>query len=69
MNSDEIDILLVEDSPDDAELAIHALRREHLANNIFIARDGEEASGLSLLSRPLFGSVLSSTPPSWSCSI
>ena len=43
MNSDEIDILLVEDSPDDAELAIHALRREHLANNIFIARDGEEA--------------------------
>ncbi len=37
------DILLVEDSPEDAELAIHALRREHLANNIFIVRDGEEA--------------------------
>jgi len=43
MNFDETDILLVEDSGDDAELAIHALRREHLANNIFIARDGEEA--------------------------
>lgn len=43
MNSTETDILLVEDSPDDAELAIHALRREHLANNIFVARDGEEA--------------------------
>ena len=43
MNSDETDILLVEDSNDDAELAIHALRREHLANNIFVARDGEEA--------------------------
>ncbi|MGC2182803.1 MAG: response regulator [Terriglobales bacterium] len=43
MTSDEIDILLVEDSPADAELAIHALRREHLASNIFIARDGEEA--------------------------
>ena len=43
MTFDETDILLVEDSGDDAELAIHALRREHLANNIFIARDGEEA--------------------------
>ena len=39
----ETDILLVEDSPEDADLAIHALRRENLANNIFIARDGEEA--------------------------
>jgi two-component system, response regulator len=43
MNSAETDILLVEDSPDDAELALHALRREHLANNIFVVRDGEEA--------------------------
>jgi CheY-like chemotaxis protein len=43
MNPKETDILLVEDSPDDAELAIHALRNEHLANSIFVARDGEEA--------------------------
>ncbi len=43
MNSVETDILLVEDNADDAELAIHALRREHLANHIYIARDGEEA--------------------------
>ena len=43
MNPSETDILLVEDSPDDAELAIHALRHEHLANNIFVAKDGEEA--------------------------
>ena len=43
MNSTGTDILLVEDSPEDAELAIHALRRENLANNIFVARDGEEA--------------------------
>jgi CheY-like chemotaxis protein len=43
VNSNETDILLVEDSPDDAELAIHALRNEHLANSIFTARDGEEA--------------------------
>ncbi|MGA9040110.1 MAG: response regulator [Terriglobales bacterium] len=43
MNTTGIDILLVEDSPEDAELAVHALRRENLANNIFVARDGEEA--------------------------
>ena len=43
MNSSEVDILLVEDNLDDAELALHALRQEKLANNIFVARDGEEA--------------------------
>jgi CheY-like chemotaxis protein len=43
MNEPDVDILLVEDSLDDAELAMHALRRENLANSIFIARDGEEA--------------------------
>jgi two-component system, response regulator len=43
MESLETDILLVEDNSNDAELAVHALRREKLANNIFIARDGEEA--------------------------
>jgi two-component system response regulator len=39
----EVDILLVEDNPDDVELTLHALRREHLANNIYTVRDGEEA--------------------------
>ncbi len=43
MNSDALDILLVEDSQDDVDLALHTLRREKLANNIFVARDGEEA--------------------------
>jgi two-component system, response regulator len=38
-----IEILLVEDNPDDVELTLHALRRENLANNIHVARDGEEA--------------------------
>jgi two-component system response regulator len=43
MNSAELDILLVEDNQDDMDLALHALRREKLANRIFVARDGEEA--------------------------
>jgi two-component system response regulator len=43
MDANDTDILLVEDSADDAELAIHALRNEHLVNNIFRVKDGEEA--------------------------
>ncbi|HLY62034.1 MAG TPA: response regulator [Terriglobia bacterium] len=39
----DVEILIVEDNLDDAELALHALRRENLANAVEIARDGEEA--------------------------
>ena len=42
MNS-HVDILLVEDSQDDIDLALHALRQGKLANTIFVVRDGEEA--------------------------
>jgi two-component system, response regulator len=41
--SGEIEILLVEDNADDVELALHALRKEKLANSVEVARDGEEA--------------------------
>ncbi len=43
MAYEEIEILLVEDDPSDAELIIHALRQDNLANRIQLARDGEEA--------------------------
>src|ERR1700738_914832 len=43
MNLAELNILLVKDNQDDMDLALHALRREKLANSIFVARDGEEA--------------------------
>src|SRR6185312_5281054 len=36
-------ILLVEDNPRDLELTLFALERTHLANEVIIARDGEEA--------------------------
>lgn len=42
-----VEILYVEDNPNDLELTMHAFNKNHLANNILIARDGEEA--LSLL--------------------
>jgi two-component system, response regulator len=41
--SHEVEILLVEDSPEDAELTIRALRRYKLANEIQVAEDGAEA--------------------------
>lgn len=43
MNSNEIEILLVEDDPADAELTMLTLRKERLANRIVVARDGAEA--------------------------
>jgi two-component system response regulator len=43
MDSKAVEILLVEDNPDDLELTLHALRKDNLANRIQVARDGEEA--------------------------
>lgn len=36
-------ILLVEDNPDDEALAIRALKRNHISNEIVVAHDGVEA--------------------------
>ena len=43
MRPEEIEILLVEDSSAEAELTLHALRKNALINRIHIVRDGEEA--------------------------
>lgn len=40
MNSQEIEILIVEDSKYDAELTIRALKKKHLANNLIHLADG-----------------------------
>ena len=40
---DQVEILLVEDSPNDAELAMRALRKGGLANKLLWVKDGEEA--------------------------
>ncbi|MDW7680917.1 MAG: response regulator [bacterium] len=36
-------ILLVEDNPDDIELTLHALEEHHIANQVEVVRDGEQA--------------------------
>jgi len=38
-----VEILLVEDNPNDAELTIRALRKNNLANSLVHLEDGEEA--------------------------
>jgi len=38
-----VDILLVEDNLNDAELAVRALKKIGVANDIFVVNDGEEA--------------------------
>jgi CheY-like chemotaxis protein len=43
MNGNGKVILLVEDNPDDEALAIRALKRHHIGNQIVVARDGVEA--------------------------
>ena len=39
----EVEILLVEDNPNDAELTIRALKKHNLANNLVHVKDGAEA--------------------------
>ncbi len=41
--TDEVQILLVEDNPDDVKLALHAFNAHKLANRVHVARDGAEA--------------------------
>jgi two-component system response regulator len=41
--SEPVEILLVEDNPSDAELALHALKKCKVANHILHVRDGAEA--------------------------
>ena len=43
MAEEPVEILLVEDSPHDVELTLHALRRNNVTNHIEVAGDGAEA--------------------------
>jgi CheY-like chemotaxis protein len=42
-NLNEIEILLVEDNPNDVELTLRALKKYNLANKVHVVKDGAEA--------------------------
>ena len=43
LNPNEVEILIVEDNPNDAEMALRAFKQNKLTNKILIAKDGAEA--------------------------
>ncbi len=43
MDMNAVEILLVEDNPDDVELTLRALEKNNLANKVFVVKDGAEA--------------------------
>jgi two-component system, response regulator len=43
MNESGVEILLVEDNPDDVELTLHAFKKNNVTNRISVVRDGIEA--------------------------
>ena len=55
-NNQAVEVLLIEDNPDDAELTIRVLKKHNLANNLVHLQDGEEALNF------LFGESNTSTP-------
>jgi CheY-like chemotaxis protein len=62
MTQEILQILLVEDNPNDVKLTIHALREENVGNDIQVARDGEEALDF-LFCRGEFAGRSFDTPP------
>ncbi len=43
MTKNHVEILLVEDNPNDVELTLHALKKNNLTNPVHVVRDGAEA--------------------------
>jgi two-component system response regulator len=62
INYNPVEILIVEDNPQDAELTIRALKKMNLANYILVAEDGEEALDI-ILSRGKFEVRKTLKPP------
>jgi len=62
MNDQVIEILLVEDDPQDVEMTLLALKSDHLKNEIQVARDGEEALDFLFCQGPHSGRSIAHPP-------
>ncbi len=57
-----VEILIVEDTAEDLELALRALRKSNLANRIQVARDGEEALDFLFCQGPFASRAIEDKP-------
>ena len=60
--TDAVELLLVEDNPQDLELCLRALAKANLANRIHVARDGAEALEFIFCEGAYAGRKISDTP-------
>lgn len=58
----QLEILLVEDNPQDAELTIRALKKRHLANNLIHVEDGQAALDFLFGTGPYAGRNVNDQP-------
>ena len=49
---EDVEILLVEDNPNDVELTLRALQKQNLSNKVFVVKDGAEALDFMFASGP-----------------
>jgi two-component system, response regulator len=61
-NYNFVDILVVEDNPQDAELIIRALKKSNLANNLIVLEDGAEALDFFFCRGKFDGRSMNNTP-------
>lgn len=62
MTNSPVEILLVEDNPNDVELTLHAFSKHRLANHIEVVRDGAEALDFLFGSGAHAGRSVENTP-------
>ena len=62
MKQSQVEILLIEDNPDEAELAIRSLKKNNLANNLVHIDDGAEALDYIFCKGKYAGNNISITP-------
>jgi two-component system response regulator len=58
----EVEILLVEDSDQDAEMTLRALKKQNLANNVHRVEDGQQALHFLFATGPYSGRNISNGP-------
>lgn len=62
MNNQPVEILLVEDNPQDLELALRALAKAKVSNHVVVARDGAEALDFLFCEGPHAGRRIENGP-------